>query len=250
MKSEPDTVAISLSSVSYGYSHGGLLNDINLTINYGERVAIMGASGSGKTTLLKIMAGLSQYKPLTGVVDRKLSFSMVFQQPLLLDYLTVEKNILLPQTVAKKSKPISSIVKTLGLSDLLDRYPYQLSGGQQRRVSLARSILAPNNHGLLFDEPFTGLDESIRESILFELEEILISEPKMTCIISTHSPLEAAFLADRIIFIGSKNGKPATIQEEILVNLPKNERSKIINTDFFLNEVRSIRLRLKKFLET
>jgi len=236
-------LSIHCSDVSFGFSPKALiLEDLNLFVRRGERVAVMGGSGSGKTTLLKLVAGFKGYRATSGSCLCTGRFAMVFQQPLLLDHMLVQENILLPALIQKAHQPIDEVVRILGLGKLLDRYPFQLSGGQQRRVALARALSYPDAHGLIMDEPFTGLDEPLRDQILAELQ-VALDKTGFTCLFSTHNPVEAAFLADRIVFIG---GDVATIYAEHIVQLKRKDRSLFFDQPEFLNELAIIRRYLSR----
>lgn len=231
-------VSVCAEHLDFGFKPGSpVLRNVNLTVDHGERVALMGASGSGKTTLLKLMAGLQGYAPKAGICFRRGRLAMVFQQPLLLNHLSVHDNILLPARFQQTDQNIDDIVQILDLGKLLDRYPFQLSGGQQRRVALARAMACPDSQGLLMDEPFSGLDEPLRERILIELQAGL-DATGLTCILSTHSPLEAAFLADRILFLGNT---PASIIAEHVVHLPRGDRHRLLDKAEFFDEITLIR---------
>jgi len=230
--------AIALESLSFAFAADHqVLADLNLVVDKGERVGVMGPSGSGKTTLLKLIAGLRGYSPTRGTCLRSDRFAMAFQQPLLLDHLSIRDNILLPARIANKPCEIEDVVHIMGLEHLLSRYPYQISGGQQRRVALARALLSPGTRGLLMDEPFTGLDEPLRERILVEVEAAL-NALSLTCVFATHSPFEAAFLADRIVFLGNT---PATIASIRTVTIARGKRHELLEEREFFEEVAAIR---------
>jgi NitT/TauT family transport system ATP-binding protein len=236
--SDLTTITVRVEALGFGFRSGSpVLSDVALTVNQGERVALMGPSGSGKTTLLKIIAGLSGYRTFTGTCERRGHLVMGFQQPLLLNYLTVRDNILLPSRILKDEQEIVALVHSLDLEELLDRYPFQLSGGQQRRVALARDLACPNAGGLLLDEPFSGLDEPLRDRILVKLQAHL-SATSLTSIFATHSPMEATFLADRVVFLGSS---PATIVAEHVVRLQRAQREKLFGKTPFFEEMAHIR---------
>ena len=230
--------AVHLDAARFGFRPGNaVLSNVTLRVGHGERLAVMGPSGGGKTTLLKVIAGLRGYQLQQGACNKDGRFVMVFQQPLLLDHLSVRDNILLPSRLSGIKTDIESVVQILGLDLLLERYPFQLSGGQQRRVALARALACPDTHGLLMDEPFTGLDEPLRERILVEVEAAL-NALNLTCVFATHSPMEAAFLADRVIVLG---GTPAAVIAEYEVNLQRGNRHDLIESADFFAEVTAIR---------
>ena len=206
-----------------------ILKNIDLSIKAGESVAIMGGSGSGKTTLLKIFAGIDGYKPVNWEGNTQGRFAMLFQQNLLLDYKKVYENIILPAKFNRSPVDVMPVVKALGIADLLERYPFQLSGGQQKRVALARALLYPNIDGLIMDEPFSGLDEPLREGILEDLRKRLRNSG-LTCLFATHSAYEAASLANRVVFIG---GDPSTISLDDNIILNRDEWPDIQNKVLF-----------------
>lgn len=200
----------------YGHGEGKVtaLKNVDLTINDGELVAIIGKSGSGKTTLLNLMGGLDMATSekvsydsynITDMGDTKLSdfrlkhIGFVFQFYDLLAELTAEENILLPARLANNKKTdFSGIVKRLGISDRIKHYPSQLSGGQQQRVAIARALVN-NPKVLLCDEPTGNLDEKSGNEVMEMLTE-LNKRDNHTIIIVTHNP-EIAEKCDRVIQI-------------------------------------------------
>jgi len=214
-----------------------VFTDVSVAVGRGERVAIMGSSGSGKTTLLKVAAGLKSYQPKSGLCKREGRGVMVFQQPLLLSYLTVDQNIRLPMRMSHERVPTEHVVEALELEPLLNRYPYEISGGQQRRVALARALLAPQASCLILDEAFTGLDEPLKERILDQLSSYL-DETGLPCLFATHSSAEAAFLATRVLFLG---GKPAHIAAERQVALSPRRSRELRETESYFAELKAIR---------
>src|SRR5262245_52556019 len=201
------------------------LDSIDVSIEPGEFVAIVGASGCGKTTLLNIMAGLIE--PSGGKleraphVERKGGIGMVFQSPVLLPWRTVVDNVIAPAEIL--GLPMSSarqrageLLQKVGLTGFETALPYQLSGGMQQRVSICRALLS-DPPLLLMDEPFGALDSLTRERMNLELQRIWTDGSK-TVVLVTHSIEEAVFLSDRIIVMTPRPGRIA----EILVNeLPR-----------------------------
>ncbi len=186
------------------------VQDFNLNIEKGEIVAITGESGCGKTTLLRLIAGLevpnsgsiSIYNQLvadtkTWVKPEKRKVGMVFQDYALFPHLTVQENIAfgLQKGIDKKQR-INELLVLVGLEGYEKRYPYELSGGQQQRVALARA-LAPSPAVLLLDEPFSNLDETLKEQVREELHQI-IRQSNMTTLLVTHDTKDALTMADRI----------------------------------------------------
>src|SRR5713226_7399917 len=186
------------------------LASISFEIAEGEFVAVVGPSGCGKTTLLKMLTGLLSSSGGTVLlrgtpVDRpRKDIGIVFQSPVLLPWRNVLQNIMLPvevqhldlQTHREKA---DALIKMTGLEGFADRYPYELSGGMQQRVSIARALIH-DPALLLMDEPFGALDAMTREHMNVELQSIW-QESGKTVIFVTHSIPEAIFLADRVLVL-------------------------------------------------
>ncbi|WP_195986009.1 ABC transporter ATP-binding protein [Clostridium sp. D33t1_170424_F3] len=193
------------------------LTDVNFSVEEGEFVAIMGESGSGKTTLLNILAALD--KPTGGEVllngnniaaipegqmaaFRRSHMGFVFQDFNLLDTFSLKDNIFLPLVLARKEyremeKRIEPIAQRLGISELLNKYPYEISGGQKQRAAVARALITQPN--IVFaDEPTGALDSKATESLLRVFEEI--NREGQTILMVTHST-RAASHAGRVLFI-------------------------------------------------
>lgn len=201
---------------TYGTGEGAVnaLCNVDLTIEDGEFVAIVGKSGSGKSTLLNLLGGLDSAtngRVLYNDVDitklgesaladfrlRKIGF--VFQFYDLLPELTAEENIMLPAQLAKnKSADISALVERLGLTDRMKHYPSQLSGGQQQRAAIARALIN-NPDVLLCDEPTGNLDQKTGDDVMELLLQLNKTE-KRTIVIVTHNP-EIAARCERTIEI-------------------------------------------------
>src|SRR5581483_7532865 len=196
-----------------------VLNDVSLDIEAGKCLVIIGASGSGKSVLLKHIVGLLQ--PDAGEVwfngdridtmtsrelnDVRLHFGFLFQMGALFDSMTVAENVAFPlvEHTSKKPDEIREIVKhklaMVGLPDVGGKMPGELSGGQKKRVALARAI-ALNPEVILYDEPTTGLDP-IRSDVINELILKLQRELKVTSIVVTHDMASAFKVADRIVML-------------------------------------------------
>lgn len=184
---------ITVRGLSKKYREKVVYENLNLTLETGKISAIMGASGCGKTTLLRILAGLEPCEKgdIRGIPLERIS--MVFQEDRLLTWLTVEENI---QFVLKESYPISELLKKLGLEGLEKAHIGELSGGMQRRVSLARA-LAYDYDMILLDEPFKGIDGAFKRELMMVLKEEWCREEK-TVLFITHDQEEAKFLADYV----------------------------------------------------
>jgi ABC-type nitrate/sulfonate/bicarbonate transport system ATPase subunit len=193
------------------------LHHIDLLINKGEFVCLIGASGCGKSTLLRIIAGFEQPTsgdvrvhdtPITGPGSDR---GMVFQDFALFPWMTVRENIAFgPRQKWNMAK--SEIAETtekhlemVGLQKFADRFPYQLSGGMKQRVAIAR-VLANDANILLMDEPFGALDALTREQLQDELLEIW-ARTQVTVIFVTHSVEEATMLADRVVVMTAGPGR-------------------------------------------
>ena len=201
----------------FGGNQVQALTDVNLTVEKGEYVAIMGESGSGNTTLLNILAALD--KPTSGVVrlngkalsdigDRELSafrrdnLGFVFQDFNLLDTFSVRDNIFLPLVLAGKSyremeERLSPIAQKLGIGGVLSKFPYEISGGQKQRAAVARALIT-RPQLLLADEPTGALDSRATDGLLRLLREI--NDDGQTILMVTHS-VKAASHAGRVLFI-------------------------------------------------
>lgn len=201
----------------FGGNHVQALSNVSFSVEPGEYVAIMGESGSGKTTLLNILAALD--KPTSGEVllngksivsisEKEISafrrdhLGFVFQDFNLLDTFSIQDNIFLPLVLQGKKYPemkqrITPIVKELGISDLLAKYPYEVSGGQKQRAAVARALIT-GPELILADEPTGALDSRSSDELLKIFERI--NRSGQTILMVTHSVM-AASSAKRVLFI-------------------------------------------------
>jgi NitT/TauT family transport system ATP-binding protein len=230
------------------------LENINLEIEQGEFVSFIGPSGCGKSTLLRVIADLIQPTGGTVTVNGKPAaqarkdrdYGFVFQNATLYDWRTVIKNVQLPLEIMKYSKAdrdsrAREMLKLVELGEFADRYPYQLSGGMQQRVSIARA-LAFQPAILLMDEPFGALDEMTRERMNNELLRIWGSLKDMTVIFVTHSIAEAVYLSSRVVVMSPRPGKIAQI---IDVNLPRPRGPETRDMDEFFHLTSAVRHALR-----
>ncbi len=212
---EPSGIGLRLSHVRRVFDGRVMaLNDITLAIDPGEFVAVLGPSGCGKSTLLRLIAALA--KPDYGTIsfendsDRRRAIAYVFQDPHLLPWRDVLRNVALPLELigVKKAEQIDAArlaIEQVGLADAVRRYPSQLSGGMRMRVSLARALVT-NPRLLLMDEPFAALDEITRQKLDEQLRELWLRRA-MTVIFVTHSTAEATFLANRAVVMSARPGR-------------------------------------------
>ena len=213
---------ITAKNIKKKYNDQEVLRGIDLKIDKNEFVVILGASGSGKSTLLNILSGLEKSDSGEVVYDnesisdysekqltkfRKDKIGFVFQQYYLLNNLTVEQNVKVGANLAN-NKEYVDIIKELGLEDKLSKYPNELSGGEQQRVSIARA-LAKKPTVLFLDEPTGALDEETGRKILEYLLK-LKDNSYFTMIMVTHNE-NIAELANKIIHVGS--GRVTSIEE-------------------------------------
>ena len=213
---------ITAKNIKKKYNDQEVLRGIDLKIDKNEFVVILGASGSGKSTLLNILSGLEKSDSGEVVYDnesisdysekqltkfRKDKIGFVFQQYYLLNNLTVEQNVKVGANLAN-NKEYVDFIKDLGLEDRLSRYPNELSGGEQQRVSIARA-LAKKPTVLFLDEPTGALDEETGRKILEYLLK-LKDKSHFTMIMVTHNE-NIAELANKIIHVGS--GRVTSIEE-------------------------------------
>ena len=211
---------IEVDAVSKEYrTRGGdpilAMSDTSLTVGSGEFICVVGPSGCGKSTLLQIILGLTSASSGevrvggTRVDGPRRDVGVVFQQALLLPWLTVLGNVMLPVTVQRRRKSdfldrAQHLLDMVGLSGFEDRYPSELSGGMQQRVAIARALIHQPAY-LLLDEPFGALDALTRETMNVELQRIWM-ETGATVLLITHSIPEAVFLADRVAVMSPRPG--------------------------------------------
>lgn len=211
------SIASGMTFENIGYDIDGrrILNDISLTVEPGEVLCLLGPSGSGKTSLLRIAAGLIENASGTVRIDdrviggpgvfvppEKRGVGLVFQDYALFPHMTLRANVEFGLTALAASEAREQAMRVLarvGLADRAEQYPNVLSGGEQQRVALARA-LAPRPSILLMDEPFSGLDSRLRDSVREQSIELL-RETRSTAIIVTHDAEEALRVGDHIALI-------------------------------------------------
>ena len=203
---------LELKNLSHSYDGSEIsLKNISLTVNKAEKVSILGPSGSGKSTLLRLIAGLE--KPYSGtitiqekvvsdqdylVAPEKRNVGLVVQNKALFPHLTVEKNIGFGiRKNQEKTKIIADLLSLFKIEHLSNKYPHEISGGEQQRTAIARSM-APGPELLMLDEPFSALDRELKEELYAELNQIF-KERQQTIMLVTHDLDEAKVLSDKQI---------------------------------------------------
>ena len=227
------------------------LSGVNLAVEDGDFVSFIGPSGCGKTTLLRVIADLEQatsgaitvngMSPAEARLNR--AYGYVFQAPALYPWRTVEQNVGLPLEIMGLDRQAERIRRNLDLVNLTGfdkKFPWQLSGGMQQRVSIARA-LAFDPKLLLMDEPFGALDEIVRDKLNQQLLE-LWDRTKKTVVFVTHSIPEAVFLSTRIVVMSPRPGR---IIDVIETGFPRNRTLDIRETPEFLAVAHRVREGLK-----
>jgi NitT/TauT family transport system ATP-binding protein len=228
--SEQQAAAVSIAGLTKVFKGGTTaLRGIDLEINPREFVSLIGPSGCGKSTLLRIVGDLTEPTAGRVVVNgkpapqarRDRDYGIVFQDAVLYDWRTVSKNIALPLEMDGWEKPrrrerVTEMLKLVELEGFGDHHPWQLSGGMQQRVSIARA-LSFSPALLLMDEPFGALDEMTRERLNAELLRIW-GETGSTIVFVTHSIAETVFLSTRVVVMSPRPGRVSTVIE---IDLPQ-----------------------------
>lgn len=233
--------------VQKNYGADVVIQDINMQLNEGELVCLLGVSGVGKTTLFNVIAGL--YVPDQGHVllnGKTINgtpghISYMLQKDLLLPYKTVLQNLMLPLILRghSKAEARAEVLRHLpqfGLEKTEMKYPQQLSGGMRQRAALLRTYFASEGV-LLLDEPFSALD-TITKSSMHRWFMELMQRISLSSIFITHDIDEAVLLADRIYIL---SGKPGQISHEIQINVPRPRPADFSYTETFLEYKRLVR---------
>ncbi|HLZ28363.1 MAG TPA: ABC transporter ATP-binding protein [Chloroflexota bacterium] len=256
----PGKAALRLEDVSmtFGTSDAGhevrALQNVTLEIRSGAFVSLIGPSGCGKSTLLRLLGDL--LVPSTGTIRvngrspraARLAreYGIVFQQPVLYEWRTVTRNVQLPLEVMRvpadeRRQRAAALLELVGLTEFAERYPWELSGGMQQRVSIARA-LSFKPSVLLMDEPFGALDEMTRERLNHELLNIW-SETNTTIVFVTHSVAEAVFLSDQIVVMSPRPGR---IDRVIDVDLSRPREAATREVPHFFELVAEVRHHIRE----
>jgi NitT/TauT family transport system ATP-binding protein len=246
-------VAVEAAGLSVRFGEGDTattaLTDVDLTIRRGDFVSLIGPSGCGKTTLLRAIADL--VRPSAGTLrvngmtpeEARLAraYGYVFQAPALLPWRTVTRNVTLPLEIIgmspeKRRAEAAHYLGLVGLTDFARKFPWQLSGGMQQRVSIARALSFKPSL-LLMDEPFGALDEITRDGLNLHLHE-LWARTGLTGVFVTHSIPEAVFLSTRIVVMSARPGR---VVEVIESDLPRARRLEDRETAGFLAVSKRVR---------
>lgn len=230
-----------------GHDEVVALQEVSFSVGEGEFVTVVGRSGCGKTTLLKLTAGL--LRPSAGAVQVAgapvrgplTNVGIVFQAPVLLAWRRAIDNVLLQVEARKLSvenyrKRALELLDLTGLKGFEERYPSELSGGMQQRVSISRALIH-DPPLLLMDEPFGALDAITRDEMNLELLRIW-QEAKKTVLFITHSIPEAIFLGDRVIVMTPRPGK---VSEIVNIDLPRPRTTALRDEPKFISYVKHIR---------
>jgi NitT/TauT family transport system ATP-binding protein len=251
----PDNTVVSLRNVSKVFERGNTvaLEGIDLEVAPREFVSLIGPSGCGKSTLLRIVGDLIQPSGGEVVVNGKSAhqarvdrdYGIVFQDAVLYDWRTVSKNIALPLEMAgwdrgKRAQRVEEMLQLVELGGFGDHHPWQLSGGMQQRVSIARA-LSFSPPLLLMDEPFGALDEMTRERMNSELLRIW-DDAGATVVFVTHSITEAVFLSTRVVVMSPRPGRITGVVE---VDLPQPRGVRTREEPRFAELVREVRRLLR-----
>jgi ABC-type nitrate/sulfonate/bicarbonate transport system ATPase subunit len=195
------------------------IRDLLLRVPPQSMTVLMGPSGCGKTTLLRIVAGLDHRFIGELRLPEDARIGVVFQEPRLLPWRTVRRNIELVAADDFSSEDLDRLAVRVGIADMLSRYPQELSLGLARRVALARAF-ATRPDLLLLDEPFVSLDERTADRLRHLLIEVWSAHPT-TAILVTHNPREAILLADQLVLLAPR---PTQVVATVPIELPQRER--------------------------
>ena len=241
---------LEVKNVTFSYDGvNKILNDINLRLNDGELVCLLGVSGGGKTTLFNIIAGLLEPQQgqvlLNGedITGQSGKVSYMLQKDMLLPYRTVEDNVALPLIIKGMKKKearekVGAYFEEFGIEGTQKRYPVELSGGMKQRAALLRTYLFSAQVALL-DEPFSALD-TLTKSEMHRWYLDVMDRIKLSTLFITHDVDEAILLSDRIYLLDGMGG----LTDEIVIKEPKPRRKEFVLSEEFLQYKRDIIARI------
>ncbi|MBU8877552.1 ABC transporter ATP-binding protein [Bacillus sp. FJAT-29790] len=239
---------LSIENISKRFGQNEVLKELDLQVNEGEFVSILGPSGSGKSTIFHLIGGL--LSPDKGAIrlhgkninGKRGSISYMPQTPSLLPWRTILQNVMLGQEIqGKTDKEVAKeMIEKAGLGEYIHAFPHELSGGMKQRTAFIRALLSPQRV-ILLDEPFSALDELTRLDMQKWLLDIWGIHQK-TILFVTHSVEEALFLSDRVLVLSHK---PAHVAFQFTVPFPKPRNENLLLDNQFLECKRTIHSRLK-----
>lgn len=234
---------LEVKGVTKSFGNNLVLDGINLIVEEGEFVSILGPSGSGKSTLFNLIGGI--LVPDEGeilldgedIVGKRGSISYTPQSPALFPWRTVLENVLIGQEIfgMKEEKKALEMLERAGLNGYENAYPHELSGGMKQRVSFIRSLLSPQSL-ICLDEPFSALDEFTRISMQKWLQSLWV-EHRRSVLFVTHNIEEALFLSDKIIVLSNK---PAKVKKVFHIPFSRPRTEELMLSEDFLEWKRKI----------
>lgn len=229
----PSSAALHVNNVSKTFSAGKTVTEVLQTISFTvapkEVVCLVGPSGCGKSTLFNVISGLEA--PSSGTVQTTGRLAMMFQDPALLPWLTVEKNVAFGLQ-QRNPTAVQRYLKIVDLEAFGQAYPHELSGGMKQRAALARTLIIEPNI-ILMDEPFSALDAQTRER-LQQFVQTLLHDYPVSIVFVTHDVREAVLLGDRVLVLSQR---PAQIRSEYHITLPRPRRSFDSNLDTYVRQI-------------
>jgi len=209
---------LEIKNISYSINKNLILDSLNIDIFSEEIISIIGPSASGKSSLLRVIAGFDQINSGRIILNEKIvddtsifikpherNVGIIFQDLALFPHLNCEENIIFGISnldISEKKDRLETLTEILDIRNILEKFPHEISGGQQQRVAIARA-LAPKPEILLLDEPFSALDEELKDQLISDVR-ILLKAEKITSVFVTHNIKEAFQLSDKIAFLSDR----------------------------------------------
>ena len=232
------SLKLEIKDISYSINKNLILDNLNLNIFPEEIISIIGPSASGKSSLLRVIAGFDQINSGRIILNEKIvddastfikpndrNVGIIFQDLALFPHLNCEENILFGISnleISERKSRLKKLSTLLDINNILEKFPHEISGGQQQRIAIARA-LAPKPELLLFDEPFSALDEELKDLLIADVK-ILLKTEKITSVFVTHNIKEAFQLSDKIAYLSDRR----IIQNETPYNIYHKPLSKEI----------------------